>query len=100
MLTQRVSPDAIAGQPVVDIALEAGQMSLHDVHLVHGSSANRSGRRRAGIAIRYMPATSVFERDLIAPSDASGYRVDFSRRPLWLVRGHDVSGRNDFQRGH
>ena len=59
-----------------------------------------STRRRAGIAIRYMPASSVFERDLFKPGDASGFKVDFSKRPLWLVRGEDVSGRNDFSVGH
>ncbi len=100
VLTQRVTAEALSDRAVVDITLAAGQMSLHDVHLIHGSNANRSARRRAGIAIRYMPASSVFERDLIAPGDASGYVVDFSQRPLWLVRGCDVSARNDFVRGH
>jgi hypothetical protein len=32
------------------------------VYLIHGSNANRSARRRAEFVIRYMPATSVFER--------------------------------------
>lgn len=99
VLTQKVADPALSSA-AVDVALDAGQMSLHDVHLVHGSNANRSTRRRAGLAIRYMPASSVFERDLIAPGDSSGYRVDFSRRPLWLLRGQDVSGRNDFRIGH
>lgn len=100
VLTQRIREASMRDAEVVDIALGRGQMSLHDVYLIHGSNANRSTRRRAGIAIRYMPASSVFERDLIASSDAAGYVVDFSRRPLWLVRGRDVSGRNDFTRGH
>ena len=52
------------------------------------------------MAIRYLPGTSVFERDLIKPGAASGYTVDFSTRPLWLLRGCDQTGRNDFQLGH
>ena len=44
--------------------LEPGQISLHDVHLLHGSAANQSGDRRAGFSIRYMPSTSVLRRDL------------------------------------
>jgi ectoine hydroxylase-related dioxygenase (phytanoyl-CoA dioxygenase family) len=100
VLTQQICEGEIGDRAAVDVALRAGELSLHDVHLVHGSNPNRSARRRAGLAIRYMPATSVFERDLIAPTDAAGYHVDFSRRPLWLLRGRDVSGRNDFRVGH
>jgi ectoine hydroxylase-related dioxygenase (phytanoyl-CoA dioxygenase family) len=83
-----------------DVELEAGQMSLHDVYLVHGSNANRSPRRRAGVAIRYMPASSYFDRDLYPTSASSGYVVDFATRPLWLLRGEDRTGRNDFRVGH
>jgi hypothetical protein len=68
--------------------------------MIHGANVNRSPKRRAGVAIRYMPGTSVFERDLMATSDASGYKVDFSSRPLWLLRGQDRTGRNDFKTGH
>jgi non-haem Fe2+, alpha-ketoglutarate-dependent halogenase len=39
----------------VDIVLDAGQMSLHHVMLVHGSEPNRSALRRIGFAIRYLP---------------------------------------------
>lgn len=100
VLTQRISDPAFREADAVDIELQPGQMSLHDVYMIHGANVNRSPRRRAGVAIRYMPGTSVFERDLIAPGDASGYRVDFSTRPLWLLRGKDHTGRNDFRAGH
>lgn len=40
----------------VDIQLRPGEMSLHDVMLVHGSRANMSMQRRCGFAIRYIPA--------------------------------------------
>ena len=68
--------------------------------MVHGSNPNRSPKRRAGVAIRYMPATSHFNRELYAPGAGSGYLVDFSTRPLWLLRGEDRTGRNDFRIGH
>ncbi|KAJ9460928.1 hypothetical protein DIPPA_34021 [Diplonema papillatum] len=85
---------------IVNLVLEPGQMSMHDVYMIHGSSENRSTRRRAGIAIRYMPATSVFERKAMEAGDDSGLKIDFSQRPLWLVRGKDASGKNDFEVGH
>jgi hypothetical protein len=84
----------------VDIELEPGQMSLHDVYMIHGARANTSGKRRTGAALRYMPSTSVFERDLRPVDGKSGVPVNFARRPLWLVRGVDRSGRNDFAIGH
>jgi hypothetical protein len=82
------------------VELEPGQMSLHDVYMIHGATVNRSPQRRAGVAIRYMPGTSVLERNLIPPNASSGYLVDFSTRPLWLLRGRDRTGRNDFSIGH
>ena len=84
----------------VDLELEPGQMSLHDVYMIHGAEANRSAQRRTGVALRYMPASSVFERHLNPVDGQSGVPVDFARRPLWLLKGRDVSGRNDFTVGH
>ena len=40
----------------VDVVLEAGQMSLHHMRVVHGSRPNRSEERRMGLAVNYMPA--------------------------------------------
>jgi len=37
----------------VSLCLKAGEVSLHDDRAVHGSPANPSGRRRAGLTIRY-----------------------------------------------
>jgi len=99
VLNQRVAEDFFDESTAVDIELEAGQMSLHDIYLIHGSNPNRSSRRRAGLAIRYMPSSSLFDRCGAADTSA-GYMVDFSKRPIWLVRGRDQSGRNDFQIGH
>ena len=84
----------------VDIELAPGQMSLHDVYMIHGAAPNRSSQRRTGVALRYMPATSVFDRALNPVDGKSGVPVEFSRRPLWLVKGVDRGGRNDFITGH
>ena len=84
----------------VDIELEAGQMSLHDVFMIHGAKANTSSKRRTGVALRYMPSTSVFERNLRPADGKSGVSVNFAERPLWLLKGVDRSGRNDFEVGH
>ena len=99
VLNQEVEPalfDESAGR---DDVLEAGQFSLHDVYLIHGSNANLSQSRRAAFVIRYMPATSTFERlagDTHRQADVS---FSMSKRPVWLLRGRDRGG-NDFGIGH
>ena len=40
----------------VDMPLRAGQMSLHDGTIIHGSLPNSSDRRRCGLTLRYVPA--------------------------------------------
>ncbi|MDP6506398.1 MAG: phytanoyl-CoA dioxygenase family protein, partial [Planctomycetota bacterium] len=100
VLNQRVEDSLFDESFAVDVELEAGQMSLHDVYLLHGSNPNRSTRRRAGLAIRYMPGSSLFDRNMPAPGTNAGYTVDFSTRPLWLLRGEDSTGQNDFRTGH
>ena len=101
VLDQELDAGAFDEAAARDVELQPGQMSLHDVYLIHGSHANTSPRRRAGLALRYMPATSHFDRALLAPgASTSTYLVDFSRRPIWLVRGVDRTGKNDFQVGH
>lgn len=100
VLSQRTADDTFDASKEVALELEPGEMSLHDVYMIHGAEANRSPRRRAGVALRYMPATSVFERDLNPADGNSGIPVAFATRPLWLVRGVDRTGRNDFTVGH
>lgn len=100
VLNLRVGEGAFDPAAAVDLELDPGQMSMHDVYMIHGAQPNRSGRRRTGVALRYMPASSVFERDGDPGAGRSGVPVAFATRPLWLLRGRDASGRNDFITGH
>ena len=83
-----------------DIELERGQVSLHHVDIVHGSQPNTSGRRRAGYAIRYMPSTSLYDREIDPGAVSATVPLEFAERPIWLVRGGDRHGGNDFEIGH
>ncbi|MCP4381810.1 MAG: phytanoyl-CoA dioxygenase family protein [Hyphomicrobiales bacterium] len=69
-------------------ALPAGAFSLHDVYLVHGSKPNRSHRRRAGFVIRYMPASSHYDRRA-ARSGSTHVATKLAERPLFLLHGQD-----------
>jgi hypothetical protein len=68
--------------------------------MIHGAAANTSIQRRTGVALRYMPATSHFDRSLRPVDGKTGVAVNFGQRPLWLVKGRDVCGLNDFRVGH
>jgi len=74
-------------------SLPAGALSLHDVFLIHGSEPNRSTRRRAGFVIRYMPATSHYDREK-ARAGSSIVNTRLADRPLFLLRGADWTGKD------
>jgi len=98
-LNQRMAAGSFDESQAVDVELGAGELSLHDVYMIHGARPNTSTRRRTGVALRYMPATSLFDRDLRPSDGKTGVPVNFAQRPLWLLRGRDRAG-NDFVTGH
>lgn len=61
----------------VGVALRAGEMSLHHIHLMHASDANASDRPRIGYVVRYFPP------DMRAHGGAAS---------ALLVRGEDRHG--------
>lgn len=100
VLNQELDQDQFDPADAFDVALKAGQFSLHDIFLIHGSNANTSGRRRAGMAIRYMPSTSHFDRSLAEREEETKIsRANFLHYPIFLARGTDRCGRNDFSVG-
>src|SRR4051812_34285748 len=98
-LNQRMAAGSFDEAQAVDVELEPGEMSLHDVYMIHGARPNTSTRRRTGVALRYMPATSLFDRRLRPSDGQTGVPVIFAQRPLWLLQGVDRAG-NDFVTGH
>jgi ectoine hydroxylase-related dioxygenase (phytanoyl-CoA dioxygenase family) len=55
VLAQEVDASAIRREDVVTMDLRAGEISLHDDGLLHGSGANRSDRLRCGLTMRFSP---------------------------------------------
>jgi ectoine hydroxylase-related dioxygenase (phytanoyl-CoA dioxygenase family) len=99
VLNLELDQDQFDESKAVNVELEPGQMSLHDVRLIHGSAANNSGQRRAALIMRYMPSSSHYDRSLVDKRrDNSPFNI--YEQPLWLVSGADRSGKNDFSRGH
>lgn len=63
---------------VVDVTLAPGEMSLHHMHLVHGSPPNPSDRPRLGISVNYLTP------DVVDRAERP--------RPARLLRGTDRYG--------
>ena len=56
VLDQEVDDAETHGESI-DVELEAGEISMHSDLLLHGSSGNRSDRRRCGLTLRYCEAS-------------------------------------------
>ena len=99
-LDKEIKPEFIESKDVVSVPLEPGQLVIFDVFTAHGASPNLSNQRRAGFAIRYMPGTSIFDRNIKVGSGQDDVQTDLGQRALFLVRGEDKTGKNDFTIGH
>ena len=96
-LGQELDPTEFDPASAADIVLKAGQMSFHDVYLLHGSEANNSAQPRRGMTLRFMPTTSVLDRELATRLARELNVLDHADRTLFLMRGVDRTGRNDFR---
>lgn len=55
LLTRGQQIEILEKVQVIDLALKAGEMSVHHTHAVHSSEPNRSDQRRVGIMSTYVP---------------------------------------------
>ena len=96
-LNQELRPDEYDPAAAEPLILEAGQMALHDVYISHGSEENRSPDPRRGMTMRFMPTTSVYDRARAREMHAERGGLDMSHHSVFLMRGEDRSGENDFR---
>lgn len=75
LLSRKVEVSPAMEAAAVPIALKAGDLSIHDSFIIHGSPANRGNRRRAGYTMRYANARTTV-------MDTTNHWV-----PVYLVRG-------------
>ena len=73
----------------IDLILKRGQISLHDVYMVHGSEENESPNSRRAMTMRFMPTTSVFDHKFVFNTR------DFSITKIYQARGIDKSMKNN-----
>ena len=93
-LPLELNEDEFDVSEAVNVELKQGQVSLHDVYLMHASEPNQSVYPRRGMTLRFMPTTSIYRRDIEMEMGGSALA---QQRSLFLMRGTDVSGVNDFR---
>jgi len=81
-INQEVAVSPADEQGAVDLILKAGEMSLHDGTLIHGSLPNQSNRRRCGLTLRYVPT---WVKQVERNSHGKGWQTV-------LVRGENKEG--------
>ena len=96
-LNRELAPTEYDASTAEDLILPAGGMALHDVYIAHGSEENRSPHPRRGMTLRLMPTTSVYDRELAQRRHAERGGLDMSHHSIFLLRGQDALGTNDFR---
>ena len=96
-LNQELANEEFDETQAVNLVLQRGQISLHDVYLVHGSEANNSPKARRAITMRFMPTSSIFDHQLVKDKNLfSKLNVNkYSDRKIYHMRGKDISGKNN-----
>jgi phytanoyl-CoA hydroxylase len=84
VLNSEINSSFVDEARAVDFVLKAGDVSVHHPNIIHGSNANNSPLRRAGLTIRYIPTSTH-----IVSAEPWPY--------AFLVRGSAVPGVNVYQ---
>lgn len=84
VLNSEIDPALVDESKAVDLVLEPGDVSVHQPNIIHGSNANNSPLRRAGLTIRYIPTSTH-----IVSAEPWQY--------AFLLRGSAVPGVNVYQ---
>lgn len=84
VLSSEIDHALVDKSRAVDFVLKPGDVSVHHPNIIHGSNANNSPRRRAGLTIRYIPTST-----RITTPEPWGYAFD--------LRGAAAPGVNEYQ---
>jgi hypothetical protein len=94
VLSSQIDLSSVEESRAADIEIKAGGVSVHDPFLIHGSNANNSTRRRAGLTIRYIPtSTRILVEDMETGWDVKEKGTFPS---AFLLRGEDPNGNNRY----
>ena len=88
VLDLAIDPKQIDDSQAVDIELNAGDISIHNPAIVHGSNSNVSNRWRIGLTLRYIPTSTYVNRKgwdciLLRGQPKAGIKNRYAKRPVF-----------------
>lgn len=88
-----IRPDQIDDSEAVDIELKAGDISIHNPNIIHGSNANTSDEWRVGLTLRYIPTSTWVNKEnheniLLRGEKREGVQNVYANRPQFVVGEH------------
>ena len=101
VLPLAIHPDEIDDSEAIDIELKAGDVSIHNPMIIHGSNANKSDKWRVGLTLRYIPTTTYVEQEhheniLLRGNASRAIKNIYAERPVFVggehmpFRGHEL----------
>ena len=103
VLDLAIDPKQIDDSDAVDIELRAGDISIHNPSIVHGSNSNDSDRWRIGLTLRYIPTSTYVNRDgwdciLLRGNPKRGIENSYAKKPVFdSVEHMSVSGQDIYR---
>ncbi len=89
VLNSQIHPSLIDDSDVVDLELEAGDISLHNPRIIHGSEANTSDTWRIGLTLRYIPTSTRVKaegwRSILVRGEAVDNGNHYAERPRYVA---------------
>jgi ectoine hydroxylase-related dioxygenase (phytanoyl-CoA dioxygenase family) len=93
VLASGIHPSQIDDSDVIDIELKAGDVSIHNPRIIHGSNANTSDKWRVGLTLRYIPTSTWVKREtheniLLRGQPAPGVANRYATKPRFIPGEH------------
>ena len=88
VLDLAIDPKQIDDSDAVDIELRAGDISIHNPSIVHGSNSNASDKWRMGLTLRYIPTSTYVNREgwdciLLRGKPKIGIKNTYAKKPAF-----------------
>lgn len=93
VLDLAIDPNQIDDKTAVDIELCAGDISIHNPMIVHGSNSNSSSNWRIGLTLRFIPTSTYVNREnweciLLKGKPMTGIKNIYTKKPKYIPDVH------------
>lgn len=93
VLDLAIHPDEVDESAAIDLELKAGDISIHNPTIIHGSNANHSAQWRVGLTLRYIPTSTWVKNEnhaslLLRGEAAPGVANTYAPRPHFIPGEH------------